>query len=193
MSESTTPSKTTGERPQPDDQSNDTTGDGRVSRRTTAFVLASLALAIAGIVLALQFFVVERLPELTDADLAAAKKRWQDNEAVNYDMELEIRGAQPGSAHVEVRNRVVTAATRNGKETPERTWNTWTVPGMFEMLTRDLEIAEDPQKAIEAAPGTKWRLWCEFDPKFGYPRRYHQIVYGGGPEVYWKVVQFTPK
>jgi hypothetical protein len=193
MSESKVPSTDTGQRPQSDDQGNDIAGEGRISRRTTAFVLASLALVIVGVVLALQFFVVERLPELTDAELAAAKKRWQENEPVSYDMDIQILGAQPGSAHVKVRNRVVTAATRNGKDTPERTWSTWTVPGMFEMLSRDLEIAEDPQKAIEAAPGTKWRLWAEFDPQFGYPRRYHQIVYGGGPEVYWKVVQFTPK
>jgi hypothetical protein len=176
-----------------DDRSNESTGDGRVSRRTTAFVLASLALAIAGIVLALQYFVVEHLPELTDADLTAAQKRWQEKEPVSYDMDIEIRGAQPGSAHVEVRNRVVTTASRDGKVTPERTWNTWAVPGMFEMLSRDLEIAEDPEKAIQAAPGTKWRLWAEFDPQLGYPRRYHQIVYGGGPEVYWRVVQFTAK
>ena len=167
--------------------------DGRVSRRTTAFVLASLALAIAGVVLALQYFVVEHIPDLTDAKLASATKRWQEKGPANYDMDIEIRGAEPGSAHVEVRNRVVTAATRDGRVTPEHTWNTWSVPGMFETLSRDIEIAEDPEKAIQAAPGTKWRLRCEFDPVLGYPRRYHRMVTGGGPEVYWRVAQFNAK
>ena len=46
------------------------------SRRTTAFVLASLALAIAGVVLALQYFVVEHIPDLNDAKLASATKHF---------------------------------------------------------------------------------------------------------------------
>jgi hypothetical protein len=143
--------------------------------------------------LALQYFVVEHIPDLTDAKLASATKRWQEKGPANYDLEIEIRGAEPGSAHVEVRNRDVTAATRDGRVTPKHTWKTWSVPRMFETLSRDLEIAEDPEKAIQAAPGTKWRLRCEFDPELGYPRRYHQMVSGGGPEVYWRVTQFNAR
>lgn len=168
------------------------TGGGRVSRRTTAFVLASLALAIAGVVLALQYFVVERIPDLTDAQLELARKLWQSHGPASYDLNVELRGAQPGSVQIEVRDRVVTATTRDGRTPPQWTWDTWSVPGMFETLTQDLQIAEDPEKEIQAAPGTQWRLRCEFDSELGFPRRYHRMV-TGGPEVYWRVTQFNAR
>src|SRR5437879_4932998 len=101
-----------------DDVVDEPTGNVRVSRRTTAFVLASLALAVAGVVLALQYFVVEHVPDLTDAQLNAAKKRWQEHGPATYDIDLEVRGAEPGNFHVEVRNRVVMAASRDGRPTP---------------------------------------------------------------------------
>ncbi len=166
--------------------------DRRLSRRTTVFVLASLAFALACVVLALQFFVVERIPELTAAELADAKKRWQDRGPTDYDIDIELRGAQPGIVHTEVRHRVVTATTRDGRVPPQWTWDTWSIPGMFETLDKDMEIGEDPQKEISAAPGTKWRLRAEFDSEVGYPRRYHRLV-TGGPEVYWRVTRFDAK
>ena len=84
------------------------------------------------------------------------------------------------------------ATTRDGRTPPQWTWDTWSVPGMFETLDQDLQIAEDPEKTIQAAPGTKWRLRCEFDAGLGFPRRYHRMV-TGGPEVYWRVTQFNAK
>src|SRR5215211_7695209 len=68
----------------------------RLSRRATLFMLGSLAFALASLVLALEFFVVERIPLLTEAELNAAKKRWQEHGPVSYDMDIELRGAQPG-------------------------------------------------------------------------------------------------
>lgn len=175
-----------------DDREQNLAGDGRVSRQTTAFVLASLALAIVGVVLALEYFVVEHIPDLTEAQLDSAKKRWQEHGPANYDIDLEIRGTEPGNIHVEVRNRAATASTRDGRPTPERTWNTWSVPGMFDTLVQEIQIAEDPEKAIQAAPGTKWRLRCEFDSELGFPRRYRRMVSGGRDEN-WLVSQFNAR
>jgi hypothetical protein len=165
---------------------------GRLSRRTTLFVLGSIAFALASLVLALEFFVVERIPLLTQPELNDAKKRWQEHGPVSYDMDIEIRGAQPGSVQVNVRNRVVTGETRDGRVPKEHTWDTWSVPGMFNTLETDMEIAENPEQAIQAAPGTKWQLRCEFDPKLGIPRRYHRLA-SGGPEVYWRVKRFEAR
>jgi hypothetical protein len=64
---------------------------------------------------------------------------------------------------------------------------------MFDMLERDIQIASNPQQEIQAPPGSKWWLRCEFDPMFGYPAIYHQVVTGGGPEVFWQVIDFQPK
>jgi hypothetical protein len=170
-----------------------TVGSERVSRRTTIFLLASLAFALLCVVLALQFFVAERIPEVTEAEFMKAKKLWLENGPANYDMDVVIRGAQPGSVHIEVRNKVATAMTRDGITPAERTWDTWSVPGMFETLDQDMQIAEDPEREIQAMPGTEWRLRCEFDPELGIPRVYHRLVTGGGPEVYWRVTRFDAK
>lgn len=165
---------------------------GRVSRRATLFLIGSALFALASLVLALEFFVVERIPILTDAEFDAAKKRWVQNGPKSYDMEVELRGAQPGNVKVSVRNRVVEAQTRDGRVPPEHTWDTWSVPGMFNTVELDMGTAENPEQAIGAPPGTKWELRCEFDPKLGIPRRYHRIA-SYGPEVYWRVTRFEAR
>ncbi len=165
---------------------------GGIRWRTIAFVIASLALALAGVALALQFFVAERLPDLTEAKLESAMQRWQQNGPANYKMEIELRGAQPGQVHVEVENKSVTMETRDGRMPGRWTWDTWSVPGMFDTLTQDLQIAADPEQQIDAAKGTKWRLRCEFDAQYGYPLVYHRLV-TGGPEVFWRVTNFEAK
>jgi hypothetical protein len=164
----------------------------RLSRRATLFVLGSIVFALASLVLALEFFVVERIPLLTESELNGAQKRWQEHGPVSYDMDIELRGAQPGRVEIKVRNRVVMAETRDGRVPKEHTWDTWSVPGMFNTLETDMEIADNPEQAIDAAPGTKWQLRCEFDPVLGTPRRYHRLA-SGGPEVYWRVIRFEAK
>jgi hypothetical protein len=163
-----------------------------VSRKGIAFVLACLAFALACVVFALQFFVAERLPLLTEAELERAKKLWQEHGPTDYDIDVEIRGAQPGVVHAEIRHGAVLAQTRDNRVPPQWTWDTWSVPGLFGTLEQDMEIAENPEREIQAAKGTKWQLRCEFDPRYGYPRRYHRLV-TGGPEVYWQVTSFVPK
>jgi Family of unknown function (DUF6174) len=174
------------------DEGNSSGRRRRLSRRTTLFVLGSIAFALASLVLALEFFVVERIPLLTQSELNDAKKRWQEHGPVSYDMDIELRGAQPGSVQISVRNRVVTAETRDERVPKEHTWDTWSMPGMFNTLETDMEIAENPEQAIQAAPGTKWELRCEFDPEFGIPRSYHRVA-SGGPEVYWRVKHFEAR
>ncbi len=164
----------------------------RLSHRTTLFVLGSIAFALASLVLALEFFVVERIPLLTQTELDIAKKQWQEHGPASYDMDIELRGAQPGRVQVNVRNRIVTAETRGGRVPKEHTWDTWSIPGMFNTLETDMEIAENPEQAIQAAPGTKWELRCEFDSATGIPRRYHRMA-SGGPEVYWRVTRFEAR
>jgi hypothetical protein len=161
-----------------------------LSPRAILFALACIALAIACVVLALQYFVAERLPELTEANLQAGMDQWQKNGPVSYDLNVELRGAQPGHVHVEVRQREVENETRDGRTPGRWTWDTWSVPGLFDTLSQDLAIAENPEG--QAAQGTKWRLQCDFDPQLGYPKQYHRLV-TGGPEVFWRVTDFESK
>jgi len=162
------------------------------SSRTLVFVVVSLALAIGCVFLALQYFVAERLPALDEAALEVAIDRWEKNGPASYDMDIDLRGAQPGKIHVEVRDGEVTAETRDGRDPGRSTWGTWSVPGMFDTLERDIQIAANPQEQIQANPGVTWRLRCEFDARYGLPMRYHRMV-TGGPEVYWVVSVFEAK
>lgn len=156
-------------------------------------VVVLLGLALGG-ALAIELFVVERLPELSEAKLAAAEKLWEQKGPKSYDLDLTIEGAQPGVVHVEVRNGVTTAMQRDGLAPQQRrVWDVWAVPGMFETIERELDLAADPQHEMDASAGATVDLRAEFDSTYGYPARFHRIMFGGGPEVYWKVTSFEPK
>ncbi len=167
--------------------------DHRLPSRVVIGGLIVAALALVTIVLLLQLFVAERIPELTEATLDAAEKLWEQKGPASYDMEIELRGARPGQVHIEVRDKKVTATTRDNRVPPEHTWDTWSVPGQFETLERELVLGEDPEHEMGAAAGTYFRQRCEFDSQVGFPRVYHRQVSGGGPEVYWRVMKFDPK
>lgn len=150
-----------------------------------AFVLLALVFSFAG---------SQRLPMLTPETLDAAIARWENNGPTGYDADIVIQGNRPGVVHVEVRQGVVTRMIRDGKApSQERTWSVWSVPGQFDMIERELELADDPEGEMQASRGTKLWLRCEFDPDYGYPKKFHRAVSGGGPEVYWQVESFLPK
>jgi hypothetical protein len=154
---------------------------------------ALFGLVIVGGIL-LEMFVAHRLPPLTDDALAAAKKKWESVGPKSYNFDLDILGGEPGTAQVEVRDGVVVDCKRNGVAPEERrVWDVWTVPGQFETLERELQLAADPIHQMNAPPGTRLVLQCEFDPKYGYPQRYHRIVTGKVPEVFWSTTKFEPK
>src|SRR5262245_9462723 len=87
---------------------------GGLPLRSALFALLSAAAAVAAVLFAVHYFVAERLPELTEETLEAASARWETNGPASYDMDIELRGARPGTVHVEVRDRKVTAQTRDG-------------------------------------------------------------------------------
>jgi hypothetical protein len=35
-------------------------------------------------------------------------------------------------------------------------------------------------------------MWTEFDPEFGYPKKYDRAVLGADFEVHWRVTRFNP-
>ncbi len=166
--------------------------DNRLPTKAILVTILAMIGAVVVVAVLLQVFVAQRTPELTEARLAAAQELWQQNGPANYDMDLELRGAQPGIVHVEVRDGKVTAMTRDGNVPPERTWDVWSVPGQFDTLERELVLAEDPQHEMDVAAGTKLQLRGEFDSEYGFPRRYHRYATGGAPEVFWRVTRFDP-
>ena len=162
-------------------------------RALIIFGASSLILVLATIAI-LRFAVARRLPALTAESLQTAEQRWRTNGPANYNMDVEIEGNRPGIVQVEVRKQVVTKMVRDGQiPSQQRTWEVWSVPGMFETLEREIELAEDPEREMQVKSGTKLWLKSEFDPYYGYPNRFHRAVFGGGPEVYWHVTHFQMK
>ena len=164
----------------------------RMPPRSFAYIVVAFAAAVACVILAMNYFVAERQPALTEESLNAASGKWDANGPASYDMDIELRGTRPGIVHVEVRDKEVTAETRDGRVPGKWTWDTWSVPGMFDTLSQDLQTAANPEQAIQAEAGTKWRLRCEFDEKNGLPRKYHRLV-TNGPEVFWHITSFKPR
>ncbi len=151
------------------------------------------ALLVIGLLTVLRFLIGENLPELTADSLDVAMTTWRQKGPASYDIDLEIAGRQPGVVHVEVRDGTVTVANRDGRPTPERTWDEWSVPGQFDTLERELELAADPQGEMSAPRGARIWLRGEFDPEFGFPRSFHRYASGGAIEMSWRTTSFTPK
>jgi hypothetical protein len=159
-------------------------GGGAPMARLIVIGLA-VVLTFAVVLVLLNIFFADRTPELTQEAFQAALQQWEARGPESYDLDVQIGGAQPGVAHVEVRNGVVRLATRDGKPLQEWNKDEWSIPSQFEALEREFEFQEDPERERDAQPGTKLWLRGEFDPTYGYPRHFHRYATNGAPEVYW--------
>jgi hypothetical protein len=138
----------------------------------------------------------DRTPELTPQIFAAARERWKANAPHDYDIEVRVEGPLPAAYRARVRDGQAIAAWRNGKPLATvRTFGTWSVPGMFSTISRDVEALER-RAAGQAPPGSpELILRAEFDPQFHYPRRYRRTEWGSrkgstAQEVKWVVKEF---
>jgi hypothetical protein len=133
----------------------------------------------------------DRAPRLTRESYEAAVARWDAHGPADYNLDIELTGNRPSLIHVEVRDGQAVHMTRDGVQPrQERTWFYWTVPGMFDTIAEELEMAENPAKAFGAPAATQVVSWAEFDPQLGYPRRYDRVVLGTDFEIHWKVTRF---
>jgi Family of unknown function (DUF6174) len=132
-------------------------------------------------------------PSLTPEIFHAAHERWLAQPLSDYDVETRVTGPQAALYRVEVRDGEARAAWRNEQPlTNRRTFGTWSVPGMFSTISRDIEALE--RAATKGAP-PPLILRAEFNAQFGYPERYRRIDNGsrkGGDSiaVTWDVITF---
>lgn len=149
--------------------------------------LVTLALAAAVAVVLFR----DNTPRLTRAEYERAWARWEEHGPASYDMDLELAGNRPGKVHVEVRDGQVTHMVRDGVEPSQRrTWDYWSVPGQFDTMGQELDMAEQPAKSFGASGAAQVVMWAEFDPSFGYPTRYDRVVLGADLETHWKTTRF---
>lgn len=134
----------------------------------------------------------ESLPTLTAETLNEASQRWERDGPRDYDLEVEIRGRQPGHVKIEVRDREVTHMERDGVVPDQRrTWQYWSVPSQFDTIEQDMSLAQP--SGFAGVAGLRSRLQARFDPQFGYPRHYRRIVLGSDLSLEWEVVRFVPR
>jgi hypothetical protein len=151
------------------------------------------AMAVAAGLLTYAFLNRNTAPLLTRGAYEAAAERWNAKGPASYDLDLELAGNRPGKIHVEVRNGQATRMERDGVvPSQERTWFYWTVPGMMDTIAEELEMAEDPAKSFNVPGASQVIQRAEFDPEFGYPRKYDRVVLGADFEIHWEVTRFQP-
>ena len=161
--------------------------DLRSSRRRIVLTVVVIVASIIGLLAVLRLFA-SGLPKITPDDLAAATERWEKSGLRNYRLTIVKSGRQTGEVKIEVRDGVAVGGTNNGVELKElRTREPWTVPGMFATLETDFDNAAH---AAEKFGGAEVVMRCEFDAKYGYPRRYLHQILGTYGDLSWEVTEF---
>lgn len=158
--------------------------NGGAATDRVRWIKTGLVVAIAIVVVAAIVTILSRrsLPMLTAQALATAEARWRQAGIAEYQVEIAVAGNQPAVYLVEVAEREPVAASRNGIPlTQRRTWETWTVPGMFDTLASDVAASEARENLV---------VRCQFNPVHGLPERYQRIELGTGQQVTWEVKRF---
>jgi hypothetical protein len=165
-------------------------------RGFVVWTLAGLALGAIGSLVVLRTMNHDPTPRLAPADFYAAFDRWKASAPPDYNIEIEVTGPQAAVYRVEVRGGHPVAALRNGHPlTQRRTFGTWSVPGMFSTMARDVDAVER-RAAGRTKPGeVELILKAEFDPQYHFPRRYQRIEWGSrrgsdAKTATWEVKEF---
>ena len=148
-------------------------------------------MAMVGVCVVLGFASPERLPDLTRESFEAAWAKWEANGPASYDVCVEVNGRQAAIYRVQIRDRIVSAATRNDYPLKgQRTLGTWSVPGMFNTIEIDLDRNEEAPADGNRSSTRRLVLGCSFDIQYGYPRKYRRNELGTQMQVDWEVSDF---
>jgi len=135
-----------------------------------------------------------RLTELTPARFYQAQQQWARTGPSSYDIRVVVSGRQAATYEVQVRDGTVIGAIRDGYPlTQQRTWATWSVPGMFGTMSSDVRHLEQHQNGTATAATPDVQLRAHFEPTYGYPQRYYRSEssrWQANQEVSWEVVSF---
>ena len=160
------------------------------------FTLLGVGLGLAGMLVYFAIRYRDPTPRLTPEIFAAAQERWKAVAPSDYDIVIRVTGPQPATYRAVVRGGQPRQAWRSGEElTSVHSLGTWSVPGMFGTISRDLEAIER-RASGRALPGTpELILKAEFDAQYSYPKRYRRIEWGSrrgsdAVTVTWEVTSF---
>lgn len=170
-------------------------GRARKTLRRLSLLLAAFLgtiVGVAGVLIVVAVVRSNRWPTITDEAFEQAQQRWRQHGPADYNLEVKVSGPQPATYRVEVRQGEVLSAARNGSPlTQRRTFDTWSVPGMFATMRRDVENVQRVASGNADPDTPRLTLFGQFDPEYGYPQSYHRIQWGTDMEVSWEVTEFT--
>src|SRR4029450_13111439 len=107
------------------------------------WTLAGLAIGAIGSLVVLRSVNNDPTPRLTPEVYYAALERWKAAAPPDYDIEVQVTGPQAAVYRVQARGGQPLAAMRNGHSLNQRrTFGTWSVPGMFSTMARDVDVVE---------------------------------------------------
>jgi hypothetical protein len=171
----------------------------RARRRANQLLGLMLGLALGGIGAIVVLVLLanwNRPPQLDRARLESQRAIWEKNRVADYDIEVHVTGPREATYRVSVRDNVAVSASIDGRPLGDpRTFSTWSVPGMFGTIERDIEAVERNKRAGEEASGPRLTLYATFDPRYGFPSSYQRFEWGEqstNSEVTWKVEVFRP-
>jgi hypothetical protein len=157
-------------------------------------IAVSIGCIVLGIICGLVVFGLTSFrrppPAMSAADFDAAVARWKENGPADYEIVVEVSGRQSGTMHVVVQDGKPVSVTRSDVSIPTRTWEYWTVEGLFQIIRDDLEGLDQPERAFGNSDVSQLVQQAEFDAALGYPRRYRRAVLSTGDAIEWEIVQF---
>jgi hypothetical protein len=165
----------------------------RTLQRFVAWTAIGMALGLFAMLMVLRAMTRDPTPALTPELFHAAHEQWKKNPLQNYDVEVRVTGPQAADYRVEVRDGEARAAWRNGKPlTSRRTYGTWSIPGMFSTISRDIEALQRAEREHRQMPLI---LRAAFSADHAVPEHYRRIDNGSrkGSDsitVTWDVIDF---
>ena len=135
----------------------------------------------------------ESLEDLTPDRLETARADWSRASPADYDLEVLVRADRLAEGHfeIQVRGGELTSARHNGIPATGAP-DAYTVPGLFDVLARELELARDPTAGFGAPAGYRAYLKVRFHRELGYPQKYRRVVGGTTNGVEISVLRLVP-
>ncbi len=168
----------------------------RTSRRRMLWrvmVLSALLGVAIGAVIFLVFFR-ESMTALTRENLQAARQKWEAAGVSHYDLILETHPPgqnEPLRFTVRVRYDRIADILQDGRPSETREPESYAIVGLFDMLERELDLAESPDSPLKMGGGKVFQR-VRFHDELGYPEHYLRVVGGSNQNSRFTILSLTP-
>ena len=173
-------------------------GDSTLSRSATArnrprrrFWILLIAILVVPLALVLVFR--ESTEPLTRESIENARRLWRSAGLQDYELQLEVRtaGGTLSRYDVSVRDGEVVQLRLNGLPAESRRPADFSVPGLFETLERESDLAGEANGPFSAT-GAQAIMRVRFDENTGHLKRYLRSVTGSRETMEIRTVSFKP-